>query len=73
MGYKPKVVGDKLNAERAATYAAPRRQHCPWCAVSGLGHHTLELTEDGTHLACPRCGDARPASDADRKVYGGGA
>ena len=71
MGYKNKAHGDKINAALSAKYAAPRRLHCAWCAVSGHGFHTLELTPDGAAVVCPRCGDSRPASDADRTLYGG--
>ena len=73
MGDKPKVVGDRLNAERAAAYAAPRRLSCPWCSINGHGYHTLTLTADGSRLVCPRCGDGHEASDDERRLYGGGA
>lgn len=70
MGYKNKSHGDRLNAARAAAYNTPRKMHCPWCAINGAGHHPLVLTPDGTLLHCPQCGDGRPATDADRRLYG---
>lgn len=71
MGYRPKPLGDRLNRQRAAAFAAPRKTTCPWCSVNGHGYHTLTLTADHTRLVCPRCGDGRAASEDERRVYGG--
>lgn len=61
------------NADLLPAYNAPRRLHCPFCAINGQGFHTYQLTADQTRVVCPCCGEGRDATDADRQLYGGAA
>jgi hypothetical protein len=70
VAYRNKRDGDRLNAARAAAFNAPRKLHCPWCALAGHGHHILVLSADGTRLHCPQCGAGHEASDDERRLYG---
>jgi hypothetical protein len=71
MGYHNKREGDRLNKERAAAFNAGRPLYCPFCRMAGQGMHMLMLSEDERLLFCPQCRDSRPATDEDRRVYGG--